>query len=418
MIDFIKIVIRIPYLIKVVWENPLLEFLSEQERRFNDEIRTYHKKTYKGLTFTLFADKMEITGSLHKYFNDGIHNANDFSFLNSILVIYELEKVLNLDLKNCFIVNLEYGLNVLPIMESVKNIVVWLKYHERNEFRYFPELQYAKLAARYSSNGKINWYKVIKGYAKGLQLFDGKTYGDPNLFRIEVKSKRSKYINRFGIYTLQDLTIGDIYLRLGNELLREWDNVLLLDKTLPDAKELSNFKSLDFWENCFNEYRNKFSRQKRKYYSLLSKYPNNLHTQIHNLLESKLKIFEKELRSGAISTAIQDTANKESGAYSIIVKGEFAPKRVCPVTGINISMQKDNSFLLSNTGLKHIKEHNPVLYELLRKRYLPRSGYSGKHTKYEKDEINHLSKQIRNTYYNPQPNVFKDTSQLTLSIIY
>ena len=213
VIDFVKIVLRDIDLLERVWNNPLLIFQSNQDRRFNDEIRTFRKKTYKGLTFTLYAEKLEITGSLHKYFNDEIHNATDFSFVDCIQVIIELETIFKLDLSQCFIENLEFGLNVIPD-ESVKNIVVWLKFHERNEFRFYPDLQYAKQASSFSNRGKINQYKIIKAYAKGLQLFEGKQYGDSNTFRFEVKSKQAKYFNRFGVHTLSELTLQVVYARL------------------------------------------------------------------------------------------------------------------------------------------------------------------------------------------------------------
>jgi len=205
MNDYAKIVIRDTELIKTVWNNPLLIFQSDEDRRVNDEVRTTRKKSYKGLTFTLYADRLEITGSLHKYHNNGIHNANDFSFTDSINVVQELTDLFTLDLKRCFIENLEFGLNVIPD-EQVKNVVVWLKFHERNEFRFYPELKYAKQAGSFQRNGKINTYKIIKAYAKGLQEFNGQTYGDPNTFRFEIKSKQTKYIRKLEIETLEDLT--------------------------------------------------------------------------------------------------------------------------------------------------------------------------------------------------------------------
>jgi len=73
---------------------------------------------------------------------------------------------------------------------------------------------------------------------------------------------------------------------------------------------------------------------------------------------------------------------------------------ICPITKLDISMQKGNSHLLSNTGLKLLKKNDPKKFEEVKRRYLPRRGVSGFHTKFEDDEINHISKQIRNEYYN------------------
>ena len=113
MIDWIKIIIYNSELVQKVWNNKELIFKSEEKRRFNDEIKDKREKTFNGLTFTFFNERLEISGSLHKFFNSGVHNTNDFSFQSCIHVVLQLESVLELDLEQCFIVNLEFGLNII-----------------------------------------------------------------------------------------------------------------------------------------------------------------------------------------------------------------------------------------------------------------------------------------------------------------
>jgi hypothetical protein len=43
---------------------------------------------------------------------------------------------------------------------------------------------------------------------------------------------------------------------------------------------------------------------------------------------------------------------------------------VCQVTNIDISMQKDNSILLSHTGLKHYFKNDKKVFEQIKRRYL------------------------------------------------
>ena len=74
--------------------------------------------------------------------------------------------------------------------------------------------------------------------------------------------------------------------------------------------------------------------------------------------------------------------------------------RSCPITGINISMQKESSHFLSTSGLKWLKQNDHQIFEEIRHRFLPRWGVSGLHTKYELDEISHIAKQIRNSFHN------------------
>ena len=111
MVDYVKIVIYNQQLIKRIWKNNRLTLYSEKEQTVRGRKKTYHKKTYLGLTFNLLEDRLEITGSLHKYFNNGVHNANDFSITDCIRTIMELKEVFSLDLSQCKIVNLEFGLN-------------------------------------------------------------------------------------------------------------------------------------------------------------------------------------------------------------------------------------------------------------------------------------------------------------------
>jgi hypothetical protein len=110
---------------------------------------------------------------------------------------------------------------------------------------------------------------------------------------------------------------------------------------------------------------------------------------------------------------IQETGNKKkTGRINATINGY---SKSCPITNVDISMQKGNSVLLSNTGLRWILQNDYFKYEEVRKHFLPRRGVSGLHTKFEKDEINHLSKQIRNTKYNPRKLRVK-TSNNQLSI--
>jgi len=393
MIDYIKIVIYDIKLIDNIWSNHLLEFYEVKEKRISkDEVKTYSKKTYKNLLFEKFYNRLEISGSIHTFKNNGIHNANVFSFIEAINTIYQIKNLFNLDLTLCKIVNLEYGLNLIP-KENVKNIILWLKYHNRNEFRYFPGLKYAKQSATFKKNGKVNKYKFLKAYAKGLQLFDGKTYGNINTLRIEVKSKESKYINSLGIYTLKDLTESKTYYRLSKELLKEWENVLLLDMNLQSMnnKRLNKYLNTDFWENSINQYRNHFPKHKQNYFSLLNQYPDNLHKNIYSLIQEKLIQFENELKKGCKFDRVEKQKRVQIRPY---IKIENAP--VCKLTGIDISMQKDNSILLSHTGLKYHYDNNPEIFELIKYKYLSKEWINSDF----ETQIKEIAHNIRNYYNN------------------
>ena len=401
MLDFLKIVIYDDILCSLIWNNELLEYDSEETRRIShDELRNTIKKKFKNLKFIKLHNRLEITGSLHYYFNNGIHNANDFTVNDCINTIKNLEQILELELNKCFVVNLEFGVNVIPC-SSIKEVIPSIEFHGRNGFRYLPELKYAKQSASFNKDSKVNWYKIIKAYAKGLQEFDGKYYCDGNAFRFEVKSKKSRYINNLGIKTLADLLDYSIYQTLALEIKREWNEVLVLDQQIKLNQNEAKYSNPKFWERILNDYRNGFSYHKKCYSEILKNHPKNIHATIREQIGNKL---DELLKISAISPPLPIDILVQFHQY---IRGESAPvvnKRTCPITKVDISMQKENSHLLSNTGLTWLKQNDPAKYEIIRRCYLPTWGVSGLHTKFEDDEISHLSKQIRNEYYNRRRN--------------
>ena len=133
MIDYIKIKITDSILIIQVWNNPVLEYDGKSEKRFNDEVRELITRKYKNLYFVKYDNRLEIKGSIHYYFNEELHNANDFYISDCIDTIIQFRDIFNLDLDKCFLINLEYGVNILPGI-SINDLIVNLIYHEKRQF--------------------------------------------------------------------------------------------------------------------------------------------------------------------------------------------------------------------------------------------------------------------------------------------
>jgi hypothetical protein len=273
MIDFIKIKISDEALINQVWNNEILIYVGKSEKRFDDEIKELYTKSYKNLYFTKFQNRLEIKGSLHYFFNDGSHNANDFNIYDCIETIVQIKELFKLDLYKCKLINLEYGVNINPVIK-VDDLVHNLIYHEKRQFtRPTTHFNY-KIAGNEA-------YKQIKAYDKSVQ-FPKQCF---NTFRFEVKTKQAKFINSLDIFTLQDLTDNICYNNLINSLLNEWDNVLLFDKS---KAIYDKFFNTNFWEDILkNGNRNKFNNQKKLYYKKLG--TDNLHNNIKQIIERKIK---------------------------------------------------------------------------------------------------------------------------------
>ena len=160
MIDFIKWVIYDNTARDRLWSNPLLDYYSTTETRHDDELKEVTKKEYKNFYFKKHENRLEVEGSLHKFRNNGIHNADDFKVTDCIQQVKELEELFNLNADKCYLMGLEFAVNIVPTIHN-KDLILSLKYHSRKEFQRDRTHEYCKRAG---SN-----YLTIKAYAKDIQ---------------------------------------------------------------------------------------------------------------------------------------------------------------------------------------------------------------------------------------------------------
>ena len=71
-------------------------------------------------------------------------------------------------------------------------------------------------------------------------------------------------------------------------------------------------------------------------------------------------------------------------------------RRFCMITGLNISMQKGNSFLLSHTGLKYYFKTDKKVFLEVKRKYLSRKWLEAN----QKIHIKEIAHNIRNKYNN------------------
>jgi hypothetical protein len=273
MLDLIKFKIIDEVQINTIWNNELLEYVGKSERLYGDEIKEKQTKRYKNLYFVKHQNRLEVSGSIHYFFNDSFHNADDFYIEDCISAIIQIQNFFTIDLNKCHLINLEYGVNINPII-NVTDLIQSLIYHEKRQFTRPTTYFSFKLAGNEA-------YKQIKAYDKGVQF----PQQCENTFRFEVRSRQSKFINSLGLFTLQDLTDIRNYNVLITSLLKEWDNVLLFD-FLKDID--TKFFNTNFWEDILkNGSRNKFNNQKKLYYKKLG--TDNLHSNIKKIIERRTK---------------------------------------------------------------------------------------------------------------------------------
>lgn len=295
MIDFLKIKIVDQGLINHLWGHHLLYMHSNSEKLLYDkeEIKTIRTKQYKNIIFKFSQCALYINFKPHYYFNDNIHNANDLSVLNCIKTLREFTKIFKVDLEHLQIINIEFGLNVIipQHLICVRDCLIYMIFHNRNPF--YTNNKYAHCRYSYSvdRNGFANVYKIIKAYAKGVQY---PMFTDKNTLRFEVKSNRKVFINKLGIYTLQDLLNPNIYNILIQTLLKEFDEVLIIDEQtkpiLSKVKLKNHEKKLNpiYWNKLLNKTQNVFRRNKIEYYNALNTCSTHLKKEVRKLIFDKL----------------------------------------------------------------------------------------------------------------------------------
>ncbi len=401
MIDFIKIYVFDKGVIDRITN---LDFIhkvnySQWVNFKTGQIFITHKFDLDGILFYWDDYKLTIVLKPHYYFNENIHNANDFTTSKSLETLTGIIQRLELEnaLEHLKIVGIEYGVNF--VIDAIDTEVVnAICYHSTNQFYNIKDLPYCKVSYQTSKSGKANQHKQYKFYAKAIQH---PTHCKPNTLRAEIRSNRSKYINKLGIYTVADLLNLETYQTFKDHLTKETEQLFFTQElkktrslTPHQRATLKKMNSPFYWQKVLKNQRSKFTRKKAQYFTLLDKTGYNLTKIVITGIKDKLNELFTE-KCGLTSRPLK-TVKSGLTSYNSILR-HCTTFKTCLVTGENITMQNRDSFLLSNTGLKKLEQTNPTRFKELVNNYI-----TGNHNKYETTIYSQLSKQIRNEYFNRQ----------------
>ena len=181
--------------------------------------------------------------------------------------------------------------------------------------------------------------KILKIYNKGKQYnLDGE------LLRIEDKVTNWTEHRKKGIVTLADFLTSNKRIFL-DQLLKSINDVVLFDNTIKGIDKYHKYSNPNYWKDLRNRSRQTFSK-KRKHLNKLSKENgSNLIEELQNRIIERMN-------------ELQGVTNSNK-------------KRNCPLTGIDISNQRNDSFLLSHTGLYELLESNFNEYKRIENIFLP-----------------------------------------------
>jgi hypothetical protein len=206
-------------------------FSTKVNPRTGRAIDGIKRATYQGLTFEIVPARdgkarFTVRGSLHKYGNAGIHNADQFAFSDLLRVIDELKNLYAVIPESARIEGIEFGVNMeLPI--EVKRVL--------NSAIAYKDKTFEVINPRRPSIGRLcttHDYDV-KLYDKVLQA--GSDFPLPvglpgkNLLRYEIKVNKMRWLAGYGIKTLSDLTQAEKVFSLSRALSNILEKVVFVD---------------------------------------------------------------------------------------------------------------------------------------------------------------------------------------------
>lgn len=279
LVDYTKLLIlRVNS--KLLLDNPLLEFTDIYDQKGKRKGR-YKQAKLKNLIIKLYYDEKEdekfsritIEGSLHKYWNNGEHNYNDFGLKELLSVIKDIEEKLGIMLGDCKILQLEIGVN-LKVDFKVEDFIRGCLFHSKKPI----EKAYTKQEGHYYLASHQR-YKV-KIYNKGLQY-----RLKEELLRFEIKYNNMEDLRKVEqIYTVNDL----LELALDNFipiLKKTWNEVLFYEKALfENTKYKDTYSNPNYWIGLEKE---NFKYHRKNLNKITATIPNNLKERIANMIEEK-----------------------------------------------------------------------------------------------------------------------------------
>lgn len=239
---------------------------------------------------------MIMRGSLHKYFNNGFHNWNDFTFPQFNKVLQLINDECRIEINQGTIHNIEFGVNVelpMPVAEFLNSIVSYKGLNVGREF--------------FKGTGNMVRFELdqyeLKIYDKGLQYCNKKEFKElgldkRNILRFEIKVTRMQYLKRRGINiaSFNDLTnqhnvemLRDLVLNTFDELLVYDESVLNLPLKRSERDLLTQGKNPNFWVDCKIKSPENFKKKRKRFRNLINhKVEITIQQRVKGLIESKL----------------------------------------------------------------------------------------------------------------------------------
>ena len=234
--------------------------------------------TFKNLVFINYVEsgRLLLFGSLHTFYNNGLHNHNDFDSNGFAHVLKELETIFGILPHHLKIYCLEWGVNIKPPIET-ETILNHCIEHKRKKI--VPQIKHD--SANFCTAEHDEY--VLKLYDKALQN------GIKNILRIEHRqTDYNKYCKKHGIgRTLQDLINSD-FKGMEETLLNDWQNVVYFDSQIDRNSREFKYGSHLFWDNLKKRSGNTYNKHRNKLKLINESKGANIQNRISELIKNKL----------------------------------------------------------------------------------------------------------------------------------
>ena len=291
MVDFVKL--AIPKDKRQCLEgNSLLNFILQVSEK-TGEVSNKKIAGYKGLKFIIWnSGYIELQGSLHKYYNQGEHNYNDFTLLHLQEALKDLSLRFNIEFGRLTVKNIEFGVNLQPQWASslILNNCLLVGATRIKDV--------SLSVTRYNYKQATKQRLWLKLYDKKKQ-YQAKHNLTNEILHYELKYKKMIDLKEVGFYCLDDLTKPSILKPVNSLLIKYWDSVLLFDKTIKKKElrkhtrdvKLNQWSNPNYWLELTPKKREK---QRLLYSTIVDKHSDKIHLHIRSLINEKWNTLTKK----------------------------------------------------------------------------------------------------------------------------
>lgn len=289
---------------------------------------------YKGLKIIQSQIGHNIRGSVHKFHNNGEHNANDYTLTDFADTLNQIYNEIGLNPDITVLTTLEFGVNIkLPITpDRALNRLVLHKSNIGESKKGYREFKYKEY--------------ILKIYDKsGIEQIGG------DILRIEIKVSKMRYIRdkqKVFVKTLSDLLDFEIWSQLEDILINAVEDCLFIEMTDQEIKNLTDKQKIQFhqydnpkfWNDLHLVSRKKYHRERVKCEQFIKQFSTStLKSDIISLMRHKCmelrdisEINDNVKKWDKITTLQEYEKHAKCDEITIKIKSDIVPPEKTPPT--------------------------------------------------------------------------------------